>query len=363
MTLARRLQEVALEAGFDRVGWAPARPFTEEYLVARRRQRAGLYPPFAPEPGWAADMDSIMPAARSFFLVARGYRAQPDPPVPPGRGWIARFARGPDYHGEVKARLAPVVAVLQQERPGVANRIFVDTAPVWDKAAAARAGLGAPGRNTLIMVPGLGSWAVLGGLLLEEPLGQNEPLPSPCGSCRACLEACPTGALLAPGRLDYRRCLSWLTQKSGVIPRNWRRLLGPRLYGCDDCQEACPQNRWTAPRQPDHPDPGAYPWLRDILALDRPGFAAHWSHTALGWRGLTVLQRNALIAAGNSGDRALVPAALPFLQAAQPLLRQHAAWALGCLGGYRAGDGLRRALAQEPHEEVRQELTLALESG
>lgn len=363
MTLTSRLQEAAREAGFERAGWVPVQPFSREYALARRRQRAGLYPAFAPAPHRAANPGNIWPFARSLFLVALGYRAGPDPCLSPGRGWIARFARGPDYHVEVKARLARVERVLRQERPGVNTRSFVDTAPVWEKAAAARAGLGAVGRNTLVLIPGWGSWAVLGGLLLDEPLGQREPLEPPCGPCRACQEACPTGALLPHGGLDYRRCLSWLTQQSGAIPQAWRRSLGQRLYGCDDCQEACPLNRWTLTGEPEIADSEAFPRLRDILALDPGGFSAFWSHTCLGWRGLPVMQRNALVAAGNSGDGSLVPLALDFLQASSPLLRQHAAWALGCLGGSRAGAGLKRALGREPHEAVRQELVRALEAG
>lgn len=353
------------ELGLAVVGVVRAEAEAPLAALLSERRGQGLYPPFThPDPAVRADPRRFWPDARTIICVAVPYPAATEPKPPGLYGLIARSLRGQDYHRLVREKLARLAALL--EDAGLAPvrwQAWVDGVPPVERALARRAGLGFYGKNCSLIHPALGSWFWLGELALDRELPPSLTPPAPgaeaeaCGSCRRCLEACPTKALLAPYKLDPYRCLSYLTQAKGPIPAAYRPLLGHRLFGCDTCQEVCPYNRRPAGRLPARGAERA--WL-PLEPLVLPGSRRLVAGTALAWRGQSLLARNAAVVLGNSGR----PEAVGPLQAAlahpHPLVRGHAAWALGRLATPEAVRALRHALAREKDAAVRSELAAAL---
>lgn len=339
-------RELALALGFDRAGVAPAAA-TEHMGFLREWLERG----YAGEMAWLAerveersDPGRLVPEARSALVVGLVY----DPgeplaagPVPAGR--VARYAGGDDYHAVIGDRLAALGDALEARagRP-VVRRAYVDTGPVLERELAARAGLGWIGKNTCLIDPELGSYLFLGVLFTDLALTPGAPEPDHCGSCRACLDACPTDAFPEPYVLDASRCLSYTTiELRGAIPEPLRPGQGDWVFGCDVCQEVCPWNTRTRRRVPDDPlglrarlAPRAAwrtPSLAWLLGLDEHAWRASTRDTALRrakWRGLV---RNALVAAGNSGEASLAPAVRRHAEGGDALLAEHARWALARL--------------------------------
>lgn len=380
--LKRELRAAAARLGFVALGVAEARPFAAEREVLLRRRRLGLESPFEPQDvERRCSPQRVLPGARSLVVAAASYY-RPYPVLPggerggPPRGVVARYAWGEDYHGTLRERLLELARLIERRVPGARCAVLVDTGPLVERAAAARAGVGWIGRNCCLIVPGAGSWVLLGEVVTTVPLPPDPPLADGCGDCDRCLRTCPTGALAAPGVLDHRRCLSYATQMKGAVPRGLRPALGRRVWGCDTCQEVCPHNRrralaWTAAAGAP-PDPERVrPRLAELACLDGPTFRRAWAATAAGWRGRHVLRRNALVALGNARHPATLPVLAAALRDPRPELRLHAAWALGrflaapALGaGARAAAhaALARALAAEGDADVRAELAAALAS-
>ena len=299
------------------------------------------------------------------------------------RGQIARYARSEDYHLVLKRRLQVlaqrVLARFGEEtkEEGVAYRTCVDTAPLLERAWAQRSGLGFVGKNTLLIVPrsGVGSYTVLGELLLPFDLPAGQSLGSRCGSCRMCLDACPTQAFIDAFRLDARRCISYLTiENKGPIPLPLRRAIGTWIFGCDICQEVCPYNKSPAPKDGIGscdvklvPRPNqSRPQLVWLLGLGAAQFRRFVVRTALRRIGRSQLLRNVAVALGNIGTANEVPALLAALAKEPALVRQHVAWALGEIALRDAAarapalQALRTALAKEPEAETRAELEQAI---
>jgi len=246
------------------------------------------------------------------------------------------------------------------------TRVVCDTAPLAERAFAARAGLGWIGKHTSLIVKGVGSAVFLGEIVTTLDLEPDAPLRTSCGACRACVDACPTGALRGDRTMDATRCISDLTQRRDAIPRALRPLIGSWVWGCDLCNEACPPNRIAARagagvgRAP-LGDDLAEPDLHALLRLRGAAFR-RVRETAMGWRGAAVLRRNAAVALGNGLDRADVPALAAALRDdGSALVRGHAAWALGRIGSPQAYDALRRAAAEEADSGARDEIHAALE--
>jgi len=246
--IARAVHEHAVELGFDRVGIARLdRPVPSGALdawLADGRHAGMRY--LARRPEIRCDPRRLLPGAASLISVALNYHAPAPPaipdPAPPAR--VARFAWGRDYHEVLFGALVRLASRLYRMVPGVQTLVAVDTAPILERHWAAAAGLGSIGRNGSLIVPGIGSWVVLGELLCDLPLPTDEPAPLDCGTCRLCLEACPGGALSATGPMDARRCISyWTVEHRGPFPEQGRPRISPWLFGCDLCQEACPHNR------------------------------------------------------------------------------------------------------------------------
>jgi epoxyqueuosine reductase len=285
------------------------------------------------------------------------------------QGRIARYACGPDYHDTLKPKLHALDAFIRAQTGRAAlGKIFVDTAPVLERDFAEQAGLGFIGRNCCLITPGLGSWTVLAGVMVPEELetrswkleaGRNRTTYQGCGGCTRCLDACPTRAFVAPHVLDARRCISYLTiERRGPIPRDLRPSMGDWVFGCDVCQEVCPYNRAVPSARQATQAVGIHS-LAELLMLDDAGFRARFRGTPVLRTKRRGLVRNACVAAGNARDLALVPALVSLLIDAEPLIRGHAAWALGRIGGAEAQRALQLASTIESDPWVREEIVLS----
>jgi epoxyqueuosine reductase len=285
---------------------------------------------------------------RSVLMLGLNYGPDDDPLAilrQKSKGAISVYARGDDYHELVKARLKAVARWLVATAGGDV-KVFVDTAAVMEKPLAAHAGLGWQGKHTNLVSRDFGSWLFLGAIFTTLDLPTDDAEPDHCGTCRACLDACPTAAFPAPYRLDARRCISYLTiEHKGAIPRDLRPLIGNRIYGCDDCLAVCPWNKFAqAGREAKLAARDALraPDLRELARLDDAQFRALFSKSPVKRTGRDRFIRNVLIAIGNSGDASLVPEARRLLDDASPLIRGAAVWALSRLLSREEFMALRR---------------------
>jgi epoxyqueuosine reductase len=312
----------------------------------------------------ASDPRSLLPGARSVVCIAVAY-ATPVPRERHGRGRVSAYAWSRDYHRRMQATLREIAARIDEIAGLPAARVVCDTAPLAERAFAERAGLGWIGKHTSLIVHGLGSAVFLGEIVTTLDLAPDPPLRTSCGACRACVDVCPTGALRGDRTMDATRCISDLTQRRDAIPRALRPLIGTWVWGCDLCNDACPPSR-NAGRAGDAAfaplgEDTAEPDLQTLLRLRGRAFERVRA-TAMGWRGATVLRRNAAVALGNGLDRADVPALAAALRGdPSPLVRGHAAWALGRIGSPRARADLRAAALEETERTVLDELAAALE--
>jgi len=331
------------ELGFDRVGVAPAEPTprTEFLRSWVARGYAGEMKYLVRRLPERVDPRRVLEGARSIVAVSLVYDSGvEDAPGEGARGAVARYARGDDYHEVLQERLRAYETGLQvlAGRP-IRCKSYVDTGPVQEKAYAAIAGLGWIGKNTCLIDPELGSLLFLGVVITDLALRASSAEPDHCGTCRACLDACPTRAFPEPYVLDATRCLSYATiEQRGAIPEAMREAQGNRVFGCDACQEVCPWN--TRPKRRVPPDPRRLrerlappaewraPALEWLLSLDQESWREATRRTAMRRPGLRELLRNALVAAGNSGDPSLIPALRRRADGDDPLLADHAAWAL-----------------------------------
>jgi epoxyqueuosine reductase len=275
--------------------------------------------------------------ARSAIVLGLSYAPDDDPLrflSQPERASISVYAQRRDYHDVVKPRLKRVARALQAASGGDV-KVFVDTAPLMEKPLAALAGLGWQGKHTNLVSRDHGSWLYLGVILTTAEIAPDGAEAEHCGNCRRCLDVCPTNAFPAPYQLDARRCISYLTiEHKGPIPREFRSAIGNRIYGCDDCLAVCPWNKFaTAARDQQlaiRPETVGPP-LADLLRLDDTTFRQRFAGTPIRRAGLARFLRNTLIAAGNSGDAALVPLVETLLEHDEPLVRGAAVWALSQL--------------------------------
>jgi len=284
-----------------------------------------------------ADPRVLWSDVRSVVLFGMNYGPEHDPRdvlEKPDRAAISVYAQNRDYHDIIKGRLKEV-ATRFAARGEADVKVFVDTAPVMEKPLAAAAGLGWQGKHTNLVSRTHGSWLFLGSLFTTADLYKDEPERDHCGSCRACLDACPTDAFPAPYKIDARRCISYLTiEHKGTIDPDIREKIGNRIYGCDDCLAACPWNKFAAAASEMklvNRDDLKAPKLADLLTLDDPGFRTHFSGSPVKRIGRDRFVRNVLIAAGNSGDRSLIAQCIHLADDASPVVRGMAAWALSRL--------------------------------
>jgi epoxyqueuosine reductase len=381
-----QIKDRAAALGFDLVRVTSAEPFPAAERALKERIAAGLMDGLdwftAERAEVAANPRALLPEARSVIALATFYLTDaPADRTAPGdpHGRLSRYAWGDDYHEVIRRRLdalADYVRTLAQ--PGREKTIpFVDTGRMVDRAVAQRSGLGWYGKNTMILTKGWGSWVFLASLVTSLELASDPPLAANCGACVRCLEACPTGAIVAPYVLDNRRCISFLTiELRGAIPAELRPLIGNHVFGCDICQEVCPVNHVAERRlraagslgrrgerlefQP-RAATGSSPVLIPLLALSEEEFRERFRHSPIKRAKRRGLLRNVCVALGNLGDPVAIPPLIQTLRAHdEPLVRGHAAWALGRLGGDDARAALEAALREEADESVRQEVRYAL---
>lgn len=378
MSLTQLIKEKAYHLGFDLIGVAPAdrAPHAEAYRRWLDQGYAAEMVWLAREPERRTDPRLVLPGVQSVVVVGLSYFTLDPPPDlwhDPSRGRIARYAWGLDYHEVMLPRLRELGNFVEKETGCILNRrAYVDTGPILERDFAAQAGLGFVGKNTLLINPRLGSYLFLGEILLDIELEYDEPAlnggancrldaspplrrhlaPPPmegieggrlgtCGACTRCLTICPTHAFPAPYILNSNRCISYLTiELKGSIPLELRPLLGNWIFGCDECQEICPWvRRYSRPTQPSFPncvwerglsyDPErAAPKLLDLMGLDEAGFRARFKGTPLLRAKRRGLLRNVAVALGNWGSPEALPVLEQALQDPEPLIREHAGWAI-----------------------------------
>jgi epoxyqueuosine reductase len=317
-----------------------------------------------------SDPSTLWPDVRSIVVVAMNYGPDHDPRAilsRPDRGAISVYAKNRDYHEVMKGRLKEIAGKIVS-RAGGDVKVFVDTAPVMEKPLAEAAGLGWQGKHTNLVSRDHGSWLFLGAIFTTAELEPDRREDDHCGSCRACLDSCPTDAFPAPYRLDARRCISYLTiENKGPIPREFREAIGNRIYGCDDCLAACPWNKFARAASEAKlaaRDDLRAPRLADLLALDDAAFRGFFSGSPVKRVGRDRFIRNVLIAAGNSGDASLAVPTRALIDDASPLVRGAAVWALSRLVAGRAFVAhARQALLDEADEAVRGEWQVAMDEA
>jgi epoxyqueuosine reductase len=338
---AEMLKTWALEAGFDRAGVAGLEPSAQGEAFLRwleRGDQAGMHW-FSKRVEARLEPSKVWPGTRSVLCVALQYAPLLDKDgaeIPEAEGdlWprVARYARGLDYHEVMQERLTALEARIAEAFPGLVSRRYMDTGPILERELAARAGLGAVGKNTMLLHPEGGSWFLLGELFLSLDLAPDVPLADLCGSCTRCLEACPTGALPEPYRLDSNLCISyWTIEHRGAIPPEIRERMGYWVFGCDVCQLVCPWNE--APRGAHHPEMEIPPQrseldLAGLLRLGREEYVERFRGSPMKRAKLEGLQRNAAAAMGNRRQPRYVAPLTEAVSAGEPVVRETAAWAL-----------------------------------
>ena len=311
----------------------------------------------------SCDPQTLLPDARSVISIALSY-AQISPSMPRGHGRVSTYAFAADYHQVMRGILQALLERLTLLAPHARAVAGCDTKPLAEKAFAVRSGLGWLGKHTNVIVPRVGSFVFLGEIVTDLELEPDVPLKTHCGSCRLCVVQCPTGALRGDSSIDATRCISDLTQRRDAIPRFLRPLMGEWIWGCDICQEACPPVV-RAPRKGLDvfiPPANPYPNLLELLAMPPAVWRKRYAESAMGWRGATVLRRNAAVALGNVRDRASVPTLLQVLSRDRSaLVRGHVAWALGRIGSPLCLEGLYTARLREDDGMVSEEISLAID--
>lgn len=309
-----------------------------------------------------ADPIRLWPEARSAIVVGHSYAPETDPLavlLEKERGAISVYAKGRDYHDVLKARIKQLARAFAKESAGDV-KVFVDTAPLMEKPLAERAGLGWQGKHTNLVSRDHGSWLFLGIILTTVPLMPTPAVGDHCGSCRKCLDVCPTDAFPAPYQLDARRCIAYLTiEHKGHIPREMRSAIGNRVFGCDDCLAVCPWNKFAEASREQKYQAQSHrdgPPIDTLLDLDDAAFRAMFAGTPVKRTGRDRVVRNSLIAAGNSGSHAFVERVKALLNDDSSLVRAAAVWAYRKLEtGEVAGDVRRLHLARETDDAVRDE--------
>ena len=329
------LTDVAVAAGLDRFGAAPAGPLLRARAEMNRRVAAGLVGDMRftyNNIERSTDPAALVEGARTVLVGAMGYDLVPNDPSPNGpAARVARYA-WLDHYAELKRRLTVVAGRLRTD--GHRAVVFADDNSIVDREVASLAGIGWHGKNANILVPGAGSFFVLGCIVTTADVPVSAPVADGCGTCDRCIPACPTGAIPEPGVIDANRCLSWLLQKPGVFPREHRAALGDRIYGCDDCQTACPFTRRRTPAVSTAPTESTVDVLSLLAADDREVMRRcdrWWVHE----RDATWVRRNLLLVLGNTGDPSdprVAGALASALADPRPALRAHAVWAAARLG-------------------------------
>ena len=369
--LQEMVKAYAASIGIDKIGFTTAAPFRELKNRLVRQQELGFQSGFEEK-----DLEKrtepalLLDQAESIIAIAIAYpsRMSNSPKGKKGerRGIFCRASWGTDYHTVLRERLALLEEFILQHVPTARVKSMVDTGELSDRAVAERAGIGWSGKNCSIITPEFGSYVYLGEMITNIPFEPDEPMEDECGDCRLCLDVCPTGALIQGGQLNAQRCIAYLTQTKTVIPEEFRKEIGNRLYGCDTCQTICPKNRKKHNLHQDvfQPDPElAKPLLKPILTLSNRQFKERFGNVSGSWRGKNPIQRNAILALVHFQDETAVAQLATMLNDdPRPVMRRTIAWALGEFGTEESFEALQQVLLKEEDIEVRVDIERAIKS-
>ncbi|WP_078552432.1 tRNA epoxyqueuosine(34) reductase QueG [Bacillus alkalicellulosilyticus] len=355
--------------GIDKVKFTSADPFTtlKERLITQ--QQLGYQSGFEePDIEKRVSPVKVLPEAKSIIAIALAYPSKmknaPKSTKDERRGIFCRASWGTDYHVILKEKLAKIEQFISERVPDARFKSMVDTGELSDRAVAERAGIGWSGKNCAIITPEFGSYVYLGEMITTIPFPPDEPITEQCGNCTKCIDACPTGALVQGGQLNSGACIAYLTQTKGFLPEPYRKKLGNRLYGCDTCQQVCPENKGKDyHRHGDmEPDPEiAKPKLIPLLTINNREFKEKFGHISGSWRGKKPIQRNAIIALAHYKDKNALPVLATLIEKdPRPVIRGTAAWAIGKIGGASELELLCKAKEKETDLEVVAELEKAI---
>ncbi|WP_117170758.1 tRNA epoxyqueuosine(34) reductase QueG [Paraliobacillus sediminis] len=357
------------EIGIDKIGFAAANEFSEMKSRLKLQQEDGYQSGF--EKGTIEERtepELLLANAQSIVAIAVAYpsRLKNPPKSKKGdrRGNFCRASWGADYHTVLNEKLDKLSAFMATKITGFQFRSMVDTGELSDRAVAERAGIGFSGKNSMIITPEFGSYVYLGEMITNIPFPPDQPVDDSCGACTKCLDACPTGALVAPGRLNAQNCIAFVTQTKGFLPDKYRDLMGNQLYGFDTCQLVCPKNKQVDTHlHPElEPDPELVkPKLLPLLSMSNREFKEKFGSMAGSWRGKKPIQRNAIIALAHYKDESAVDELIRLMKEdPRPVIRGTAAWAIGKIGVPSGYDAIRSARSTEADEEVLEEMEKGL---
>lgn len=368
MNITKKISEYVHKLGFDLVGIVPVtKPRTVDFYEDWLNRGFGAEMSYLQRhlevkknPG------SLLPGAKSIICLGINYFMDniPERKNDQSRGIISRYAWGLDYHDFIKQKLKKLHSFISFiYRTEIDAKFCVDTVPILEREFANRAGIGWIGKNCNLINREYGSYLFLAEIILTKELVYDEvEVKDRCGSCTRCIDACPTGALVAPRMLDACRCISYLTiEHKGIIPPEFRSAIGNRVFGCDVCQEVCPWNRHAKRKRMKEwkPKEEPAPKLLDLMLLTEEEFGSRFRNSPIQRTKRSGLLRNVAVAIGNWGEQAAVPVLIKALNDSEPLIRGHVAWALGKCGGQEAKEALINVLKKEKEPEVIEEVRYA----
>jgi epoxyqueuosine reductase len=356
--------------GVDKIGFASADPFLQLKNRLLTQQELGFQSGFEePDIEKRVNPDKLLQGARTIISIALAYPAKmtnsPKNTREERRGVFCRASWGKDYHDVLRERLRKIEQFLQERVPEARMISMVDTGELSDRAVAERAGIGWSGKNCAIITPEFGSYVYLGELVTTISFEPDSPITEQCGTCNKCVDACPTGALIQGGQLDSSKCIAFLTQTKDFLPDQYRKKLGNRLYGCDTCQQVCPENKGKDfhihPEM--EPDPEiAKPKLIPLLTMSNREFKERFGHVSGSWRGKKPIQRNAIIALAHFKDQNALPVLTTLLKKdPRPVIRGTAAWAIGVIGSKEEENLLIQMKNTETDAKVLREIEKGLD--
>lgn len=355
--------------GIDKIGFTTADPFTELKNRLIRQQELGYQSGFEePDIEKRVTPALLLSEPRSIISIALAYPAKMKVRVEgrkgERRGFFSRASWGLDYHHILRDRLKKLEEFILAKVPEARLKSMVDTGELSDRAVAQRAGIGWSGKNCAVLTPEFGSYVYLGEMITSIPFSADSPMEDQCGSCTACIEACPTGALVQGGQIHAQRCIAFLTQTKASIPEEFRDKIGNRVYGCDSCQTSCPVNKGKDFHfhEEMEADPEiAKPLLRPMLKMSNREFKNKFGSVAGSWRGKKPIQRNAIIALAHFKDESAIPELLSVLENETSfVLKETAAWALGKIGNPEAIKELEKIVETEDDLDIKGEIERSL---